>query len=140
MHMKNNQARSFVVIMIVIALSVLFLRIFVVKIIDFTCTQNESNAQSTLKLISIALENYAKDNRSSYPENISILTKSSPAYLDKDYTKQLSQKGYSYNCSRLDASGYSCYAFPARCNLTGRIAFTVSTGSLLMSEDCDKKE
>ncbi|MCX5700831.1 MAG: hypothetical protein NTZ63_04760 [Candidatus Omnitrophica bacterium] len=138
--MKNNKAKSFVVIMIVIALLVLFLRILVDKVINFTCIQNESIAQSTLKFISVALENYAKDNRGSYPDKFSVLTQSHPAYLDKDYTRQLSQKGYSYNCSRLDASGYSCYAFPVRCNLTGRIAFTVTTGSLLISEECAKKE
>ena len=106
--MKNKKARSFVVIMIVIALSALLLRMVADKAISLTCSQNESNAQSTLKLISTALENYAKDNRGIYPEKISILTEGMPAYLDRDYVKQSPIKGYSYSCSRLDSGGYSC--------------------------------
>jgi len=138
--MKNKKARSFVVIMIVIALSALLLRVVVDKAISLTCSQNESNAQSTLRLIATALENYAKDNRGVYPDKISVLTQSQPAYLDKDYVKQSPIKGYRYNCSRLDSGGYSCHALPTRCKLTGKTVFTVTTGSLLISEDCDKKE
>ena len=138
--MKNRKARSFVVIMIVIALSALLLRVVADKVISLTCSQNESNAQSTLKLIATALENYAKDNRGVYPDKISVLTQNRPAYLDRDYVKQSPIKGYSYNCSRLDSSGYSCHALPTRCKLTGKTVFTVSTGSLLISEDCDKKD
>ncbi|MDD2680321.1 MAG: hypothetical protein PHO03_05955 [Candidatus Omnitrophica bacterium] len=138
--MKDKKARSFVVIMIVIALSALLLRVIPDKAISLTCSQNESNAQSTLRLISTALENYAKDNRGAYPDKVSVLTQSSPAYLDRDYVKQSPIKGYTYNCSRLDAGGYSCQALPTRCKLTGKIVFTVTTGSLLISEDCDKQE
>jgi type II secretory pathway pseudopilin PulG len=138
--MKNKKARSFVVIMIVIALSALLLRVLVDKIIRSTSAQNEFNAQATLKLISTALENYAKDNRGAYPDKIAVLTQGSLAYLDRDYVKQSPVKGYSYNCGRLDASGYSCQALPTRCKLTGRAVFTVTTGSLLISEDCDRKE
>jgi len=138
--MKNNQARSFVVIMIVIALSALALRMVISEIINVTSTQNEASAQSTLKLISTSLENYAKSNQGAYPLKISVLTSSQPAYLDKDYIKLSPLKGYQYNCSRLDAAGYSCYAFPTRCKLTGKVNFSVTTGSLLISEDCAEKE
>jgi len=138
--MKNNKARSFVVIMIVIALSALALRMVISEIIDVTSAQNEASAQSTLKLVSTALENYAKNNQGAYPLKISVLTQSQPSYLDKDYIKQSPIKGYQYNCSRLDAAGYSCYAFPTRCKLTGKVNFSVTTGSLLISEDCAEKE
>lgn len=138
--MKNNKARSFVVIMIVIALSALALRMVISEIIDVTSAQNEASAQSTLKLVSTALENYAKNNQGAYPLKISVLTQSQPSYLDKDYIKQSPIKGYQYNCSRLDAAGYSCYAFPTRCKLTGKVNFSVTTGSLLISEDCAAKE
>ena len=110
------------------------------EIINATCAQNESNAQTTLKLISTAFENYAKDNHGAYPANISVLTRSTPPYLDKDYLKQSPIKGYHYNCNRLDAAGYSCHAFPTRCRLTGKLEFSVTTGSLLISEDCGVKE
>lgn len=138
--MKNNQARSFVVIMVVIALSALALRMIISEIINAASAQNEAGAQSTLKLISTALENYAKNNQGAYPLKISVLTSSQPPYLDKDYIEESPIKGYSYNCSRLDASGYSCYAFPTRCKLTGKVNFSVTTGSLLISEDCAAKE
>jgi len=138
--MMNKKARSFVVIMMVIALSALAIRMIIGEIIGITSSQNESNALSTLKLISAAFENYAKDNQGAYPVKLTVLTQAKPPYLDKDYIKQSPIKGYSYNCSRLDAAGYSCYALPTRCKLTGKVDFTVTTGSLLISEDCDIKE
>lgn len=138
--MNNIKARSFVVIMIVIAMSALVLRMLMGWFINMNIAQNESNAQSTLKLISAALENYSKDNQGVYPVQFSVLTESKPPYLDKDYIKQSPVKGYDYDCTRLDATGYSCYAFPTRCKLTGMVAFSVTTGNLLISEDCDKKE
>lgn len=138
--MKNNRARSFVIIMIVVSLSALALRMLIGEIINVTCSQNESNAQSTLKLISAAFESYAKDNQGVYPAKISILTQESPAYLDKDYINLSPIKGYSYSCSRLDAAGYNCQAFPTRCKLTGKVEFSVATGSLLISEDCANGE
>lgn len=138
--MKNKKARSFVVIMIIIALSALALRMLVSEVISVSCSQNESNAQSTIKLISAALENYAKDNQGVYPPKISVLIQPKSAYLDKDYITQSPLKGYSYNCSRLDATGYKCYASPTKCKLTGKVVFSVTTGSLLISEDCAAKE
>ncbi len=138
--MQKNKAKSFVVIMISIALFALAVRTLASKVIRLTSSRNEANAQATLKLISAAIENYAKDNQGLYPEKIALLTQSKPPYLDKDYIKLSPSKGYSYNCSRLNSSGYSCSALPTRCKLTGKIAFNISTGNLLISEDCDKKE
>lgn len=138
--MKNAKARSFVVIMIIIAVSALLLRIAIEKLIKISITQNESNATATLKLISAALENYAEDNQGIYPTNLSVLTKTSPAYLDKDYITKSPLKGYNFSCSRLEPAGYSCLASPTRCKLTGKMVYTITTGSLLISEDCEKKE
>ena len=136
----QKKAKSFVLIMVVIALSAILLRIAIGKIIEITSSQNEVMAQSTLKSIATALDNYARDNQGVYPKALSILSQSTPAYLDKDYAAEPAIKGYSYSCTRLDSSGYSCYAFPTKCNLTGNLAFTVTTGNLLISEDCNKKE
>jgi len=138
--MSDKQARSFVMIMIVIAVSALLLRIGIERLIKISITQNESNAQGTLKLISAALENYAEGNQGIYPTNLSLLTKTSPPYLDKDYITESPLKGYNFSCPRLEAAGYSCSANPTRCKLTGRMVYTVTTGSLLISEDCEKKE
>lgn len=138
--MKNNKAKSFVAIMIVIALLALVLRIVIEETMKTSIEQNESNAQTTLKLISVALENYAANNKGSFPANLSILTQADFRYLDRDYIAQSPIKGYNYTCSRLESSGYSCSAFPVSCNLTGRMTYLVSTGGLFVSENCSKKE
>jgi len=129
-----------VAIMVVIALSALLLRIAIEKILLTTSSQNEAAAQATLKSIATALDNYARDNQGVYPKSISVLSQSKPVYLDRDYITESPIKGYTYNCARLEESGYSCYAFPSRCKLTGILNFTVTTGNLLISEDCSKKE
>jgi competence protein ComGC len=136
---RGIRAKSFVTIMIVIAICALFLRIAIERIIKYNIAQNESVALSTLKLISAALENYAKDHHGVYPASLAVLTKTKPAYLDRDYTNS-PFKGYNYNCLRLEASGYSCNASPVRCKLSGRAIYTVSTGSPLVSDSCEKKE
>lgn len=125
--------------MIVIATLALVLRFAIDRIIKFNISQNESNAQGTLKLISAALENFAKDNQGVYPANLSALTKSKPPYLDRDYITLSPSKGYNYACLRLEPSGYSCSASPVRCKFTGAIVYTTTTGGLLVSENCDTK-
>ena len=79
--MKKRDGRSFVTIMMVIAVAALLLRTTVEQIIKINIEQNESDALSTLKLISTALENYAKDHRGAYPLDLGALTGTSPRYL-----------------------------------------------------------
>jgi|GEM_PF-362648 len=138
--MINDKAKSFITIMMVIALTALLLRVAIDRIIKVTIVQNEANAAATLKLISAALENFAAGNAGAFPEDFSELLKTTPAYLDKDYTSPSSIKGYDYNCSRLEKTGYTCHAIPVNCGLTGRLAYTVTTGGLLISEDCKTRE
>lgn len=126
--------------MVIIAISSLTLRIAIEQIIRINIAQNESNAQTTLKLISAALENYAKDHLGAYPDKSSLLNQDNPRYLDKDYLAESPAKGYDYSCSRLESSGYSCAANPVKCNLTGKMTYTVTTGGLIVSEECIKKE
>ncbi|MDD5560668.1 MAG: hypothetical protein PHT50_00850 [Candidatus Omnitrophica bacterium] len=137
--MVNNKARSFVTIMIVLGLSALLLRTVLQKFIIYNIERNQSLAQVNLKLFYTALENYAKNNKGAYPENINQLTKGSPVYLEKDYLGVPSVRGYEYDCQRLDSTGYNCSAGPVNCNLTGKKIYTISTGGLIISEDCDKK-
>jgi Tfp pilus assembly protein PilE len=136
--MKNKNGHSFVVIMIIIAVVALLLRITIEQIIKISIIRNESSAQSTLKSISTALENYAKNNRNAYPDKFSSLFVASPAYLDKDYTITPSFKGYVYSCPRLEKIGYTCSAVPLSCKLTGASTFTITTGGALVKEPCDK--
>ena len=138
--MSEVKARSFVTIMVVIAVASLFLRFGSEQLIKINIVQNESIAEASLKLISTALENYAKENQGIYPANFSLLTKKNPAYLDKDYIIESPIKGYNYSCPRLEPSGYSCSAQPTRCGFTGKLNFTITTGGSLGSEECSKKE
>lgn len=138
--MANEKARSFVTIMIVIAVSALLIRIVIGIFIGFTISQNESSASLTLKLISAALENYSKDNQGVYPSRFSTLTQSKPPYLDKDYIAASPVKGYAYACERLEPTGYQCSAVPVKCRLSGTQSFTISTGGILLFEECALKD
>ena len=138
--MRRNRGRSFVWIMIVIAVVSLLLRIAIEKLMLLNISQNETNAQINLKLISAALENYAKDHKGVFPEDFSLLTKSSPPLLDINYLALSPVKGYNYSCSRLDTSGYACQAMPDKCRLTANTAYSVTTGGLLVSEACSRQE
>ena len=136
---NSRSAKSFVTIMIVIAICALFLRITIERLIKYNISQNGSIALSTVKLISTALENYAKDNHGVYPASLTVLTKTKPAYLDRDYTSS-PFKGYNYSCSMLESSGYSCNATPARCGISGITVYIVTTGSSLITQECEKRE
>ena len=138
--MLRKQGRSFVAIMILIAISALTIRIAIERIIEFSIMQNESSASRTLKLISVGLENFARENKGAYPVNFTLLTQSEPAYLDTNYIAISPYKGYIYNCPKLEQAGYICTAVPVNCRLTGKTEYTISTGSLFFSEDCAKKE
>ncbi|MFA5411586.1 MAG: type II secretion system protein [Candidatus Omnitrophota bacterium] len=138
--MKKRRGKSFVALMIAIAVCALGLRIALTQLLRINISQNESNALGTLKLISAALENYARDKEGSFPNEFSLLAKSKPAYLDRDYILASPLKGYNYTCSRLEPAGYSCSASPAKCGLTGKTVYTVTTAGLVVSEECNKKE
>ena len=133
-----NQGRSVIAITISIAVIALLLRVTIKKVIEIGIQQNEAGAQTNLKLISAALENYSNDNKDVYPDNFSLLTDKN--YLDINYFKHSPIKGYNYTCLRLEAAGYNCSALPSKCNFTGRMTFTVSTGGSFISEKCDKTE
>jgi type II secretory pathway pseudopilin PulG len=136
--MFNRKARSFVTIMVVVALSALLLRMAIHQIIIYNIQQNQLLAQVNLKLFSTAMENYAKDNNNVYPTNIDLLTKSQPPYLERDYLAATAVRGYEYDCQRLDTTGYNCTASPVNCQLTGKTVYAVSTGGLIMAQSCEK--
>ena len=138
--MKRNSGRSFVWIMIVIAVVSLCLRIAIEKLMMFNIAQNEINAENNLKLISAALENYAKAHNGVFPDDFSLLTKTTPPLLDNNYLALSPIKGYNYSCSRLELSGYACQAAPDKCKLTANTIYSVTTGGLFVSEACSKQE
>ncbi|MDD5129488.1 MAG: hypothetical protein PHS66_00325 [Candidatus Omnitrophica bacterium] len=137
--MFNNRAKSFVTIMVVVALSALLLRMAVHRIIIYKIQQNQLLAQVNLKLFSTAMENYAQNNKNVYPASVDLLIKHDPPYLERDYLAATSVRGYEYDCQRLDPAGYNCTASPVNCQLTGKTVYTVSTGGLILAENCDQK-
>lgn len=126
-------------IMIVIAASAFLVRFVSGRIISISCVQNASYASVTLRLISAAVENYARDKNGVYPTDFSLLTESRPAYLDKDYVMKSPLKGYVYSCPDLNPSGYRCAASPVKCALTGNTIYSVSTGGLLAAQECSAR-
>lgn len=140
MAIMNKKGKNFITIMVIIAISAVLIRVITVRVIERNTAQNKSSAFGTIKLIATALENYAKASNGLYPLSFQALTETKPPYLDKDYITQSSLKGYTYSCLRLEPSGYNCSAIPTICKVTGSTAFTITTGGLLVSEECDKKE
>lgn len=138
MKIKNQNGKNTVTIILFIAIFSLVLRFAILEIIRSNIKQNESNAAVTLKSISAALENYARNNQGAFPLNLMALAESEPAYLNKNYLAT-PVKGYSFSCPRLDISGYSCSATPVKCNISGVMIFTITTGGIIVSEDCAKK-
>jgi len=136
---ENNKGKNTVTWILIIAFCSLILRSVILQIIQSNIAQNESYASVTLKSIATALENFAKNNHGVFPGALNELTESEPAYLNKNYLVN-SIKGYNFNCSRLDPAGYSCSATPIKCNISGRMNFTITTGGIIVSEECFKKE
>ncbi|MFC1674368.1 hypothetical protein ACFL1K_00525 [Candidatus Omnitrophota bacterium] len=139
MRLRGCKAKSFVVIMISIAVMALLLRFAVKKAIEVIAAQNQANASRTLKLISAALENYAKDAKE-FPQNFNLLVESEPAYLDRDYISESPRRGYIFDCARFEPSGYSCSAAPTKCGRTGSMSYAISTGGVFVSEKCSSDE
>lgn len=138
--MRSTRGLTFVTVMIIVALVALFLRFAIELLISWNITQGEANAEETLKLISTAIENYAEDHQGMYPGKLSALCESKPPYIEKAYIRMGTTKGYVFNCSVLDAGGYSCSAVPSRCRLTGKKLFRVTTGGSLSADLCGPTE
>jgi len=139
--MHNTKARSFLTVIVSIAFVALFLRFSSVQIIKWTIAQNESNAQESLKLISTALELFAKDHMGVYPQSLHSLIQNKQAYINREYVAEPGKrKGYVFSCSRLEQSSYSCSASPLVCGLTGKKVFLVTTGGSWASEECLKND
>ena len=138
--MNKGKGMTFLALMIVVAIAGLFLRFAIEQFIAWNIGQGEANAQDTLKLVSTAIENYAEDHLGMYPLNLSALCQSEPPYIDKAYTQMGVSKGYLFECSVMEQSGYSCYATPVRCKLTGKNIYRVTTGGSMISEECTAKE
>ncbi len=113
-------------------------KITIDSLIKKNISYNESKVQETLKRISTALENYARDYLGIFPANLSDLVQAQPPYLDRDYVAQSPIEGYIYSYSRLAPSDYSCSAVPVKVGSTGTMgnrSFHITTGGIMESVD-----
>ncbi len=139
--MVNDKGRSFLTVIIIAACVALALRFFSAQFIRWSIDQHEETAQENLKLLSTALELYAKDHLGAYPQNLNLLTQNEPSYISKEYVSDSGKrKGYIISCPRLEQSSYSCSAVPVICGLTGKKTYTVTTGGPILAEECSKDE
>ncbi|MDD5245793.1 MAG: hypothetical protein PHS09_00205 [Candidatus Omnitrophica bacterium] len=132
----NNSGKNSVLIILLIAVCALLLRFGIEQLIVSNMATNDSNAAVVLKSISAALENYSKDHQGSFPGSLSALTQTSPPYLDQSYLNKAPIRGYAFSCPRLDPAGYTCSATPTRCKISGSMNYTITTGGVMVSENC----
>lgn len=90
---------------------------------------NEASAQSALKTISVALENYLIANQT-YPVDTDLLLSDSPPYLNTDFFNGTIHNGYSFTASTLTLDAYSITAAPLTSN-NGSVSYTITTGGVL---------
>lgn len=97
-------------------------------------TANESAAESSLKTITSAIENYAASHQGRYPSNEYDLVYATPAYLPRPFNNK-TLLGYTYSL-KLDSNGYQVSASPAECGVTGIKVFTAETGVKITDKNC----
>jgi prepilin-type N-terminal cleavage/methylation domain-containing protein len=116
-------------ILVVVGIIALIAAIGIPNLLRARVSANEASAQACLKSISSALETYSIAN-GSYPPNTTALMTSNPPYLNKDYFTGV-QSGYVY-AANVASYSYSITATPETSN-SGRVTFTMTTGSVLTS-------
>jgi len=135
---------TLVEIMIVVAIIALLAAIAIPQILRARLVQNEAAAQSTLRTIATALENYAASNKGQYPRDIdSQLLGATPKYLDKNYFTEYNInkpfQGYFYAIINITAAGYNIVSRPQVCSVagtpgTGSKSYTITTGGVLSTD------
>lgn len=135
-YLKKAIGFTLVEIIIVVAIVALLATIATPYVLRSRLNANEGHAQATLKTISNAFETYAAANGGNYPTAIEDLTDLIPPYLNEDYTSAARQ-GYNFSCDSMGVAGYTCTATPSICGTTGNKNFTITTGGILTSNDCN---
>jgi len=126
---KFNQ-RGFTLpeILIVIGIVAILSAIAIPNLLRSRHLSNEAVAQSTLKTIAWAMENYLASN-GTYPAATNDLTTPVPPYLSADYFTG-THNGYTFVANTLTNYTYAVTASPAGANF-GTESYTITTGSVL---------
>jgi prepilin-type N-terminal cleavage/methylation domain-containing protein len=126
---RREQGFTLIEILVVVGIIALIAAIGIPNLLRARVSANEAAAQACLKSISSALETYSIAN-GSYPPNTTTLITVNPPYLNKDYFTGV-QSGYVY-AATIASYSYSITATPETSN-SGRVTFTMTTGSVLTS-------
>lgn len=124
-------------VMLGISIIILLAVVAIPRWLHLRMVANESEAEATLKTISAALEAFSTESQEGYPTDISALMKTDPPYLNRNYIGDYPSRGYNYSCEYLKMDGYSCSARPQQCGRTGSKKYTITTGGVLIEEDCE---
>lgn len=132
----QKRAFTLVEVMLVVTIIAALVAIAIPQLLRMRINANDAAAQTTLRTIAAACEDYASANHGNYPSEFGALLNSTPAYLNENYTAH-SRQGYTFSCSaQMNSVGYNCSAVPVECNMTGAKNFTITTGSVLTNSDC----
>ena len=125
-----NIKRGFtlVEIMMVVVIIAILAAIAIPNLLRARVAANDAMAQSTLKAIGTAFENYMTVH-GKYPDDTDTLLGDTPPYLNKDYFIG-THAGFTYSTT-LGMYDYTVEADPVIEHQTGTTAFTLTTGGVI---------
>lgn len=132
---KKSLSVPLVVAIIIAAVVPILLLITAIAIPNFARARllaNEAVAQSLVKNISGAIENYASLNKGNYPVSeydLKYPPGSAVSYNNKTIN------GYNYSLN-LHSDSYGIVASPEKCGISGTKVFIVETGGKITEKDC----
>lgn len=131
--MKTQTKRGFtlVEVMIVVAIIALLCAFAVPNLLRARCSAAETVAVTSCQTIGTACQNfYAQGTPVTYPADLSVLSNSTPSYLDAVLGNGQKQ-GYSFLYTRLDANRFELLGEPVTPGVTGnRFFYLDETGVL----------
>lgn len=128
----NGPKRGFTLVEVLTVVAIIGIVVAVVllpNVLRSRLNANDSFAQTTLKTISNALENYVIVN-GAYPADTGLLQTAAPSYLQTDFFDGQPHNGFIYTADTLTTYTYAITAAPVSAS-QGTRSFTVTTGGVL---------
>jgi type IV pilus assembly protein PilA len=120
---------TLVEIMIVVAIIALLAAFAIPGLIRTRVTANNTAAQTTLRALSTAAENFASANGGVFPANEAALTGPTPPFLNRPYCG-LAYSGFTFTCA-FNTAAYTFVATPVTLDASGSTTYTITTGGVL---------